>query len=417
MQRHKRCGFNSWVRNILWRRKWQHTPVFLPGESHGQRSLMGYSPWGHKGSEMTEWLSTAQNRSRKVNPKLTSEGIEPEKEVGTRTGAYYIHKLTWEIERDHFNCPWGRKARWIMGDALGRKRGKTWLGGVSSSFLFKHREKAWAPGLTSDCPMTGQLGNHLCAPMQVSGSWCRCWSPAWTAFGWSPVSFSVPLALLAGVASGWDSWLLGRGVVVVAFSSWQTAQYCQLDLLLLLLPVVSKVGDVTSSTSFWFLLKDRPLFKGLLSIRKIISPPFPSLPPFHLSFFLLAPFLSSSESLGGTLLDLRLGGTNSLALWWPGLQPLFYSEWGDSPLPIDVNLYLFSGGLSPLVVGWGWSKCSHYSRAPKSSGCSYWGELEDTQIFPRPRPWREFIVSGVVSLHYWGSRCQWRRSSIILQQL
>ena len=39
-----RCWFNSWVREILWRRAWQHTPVFLPGESHGQRSLVGYSP-------------------------------------------------------------------------------------------------------------------------------------------------------------------------------------------------------------------------------------------------------------------------------------------------------------------------------------------------------------------------------------
>ena len=37
-----------------WRRKWQPTPVFLPGESHGQRSLVGYSPWGHKESVMTE---------------------------------------------------------------------------------------------------------------------------------------------------------------------------------------------------------------------------------------------------------------------------------------------------------------------------------------------------------------------------
>ena len=32
----------------MWRRKWQPTPVFLPGKSHGQRSLVGYSPWGHK---------------------------------------------------------------------------------------------------------------------------------------------------------------------------------------------------------------------------------------------------------------------------------------------------------------------------------------------------------------------------------
>ena len=35
------------VRKIPWRREWQSTPVFLPGEPHGQRSLVGYSPWGH----------------------------------------------------------------------------------------------------------------------------------------------------------------------------------------------------------------------------------------------------------------------------------------------------------------------------------------------------------------------------------
>ena len=40
-----------------WRRKWQITPVFLPGESHGQRSLAGYSPWGCKESDMTEQLN------------------------------------------------------------------------------------------------------------------------------------------------------------------------------------------------------------------------------------------------------------------------------------------------------------------------------------------------------------------------
>ena len=37
-----------------WRRKWQPTPVFLPGESHGQGSLVGYSPWRHKESDMAE---------------------------------------------------------------------------------------------------------------------------------------------------------------------------------------------------------------------------------------------------------------------------------------------------------------------------------------------------------------------------
>ena len=38
----------AWVGKIPWRRAWQPTPVFLPGESHGQRSLVGYNPWGCK---------------------------------------------------------------------------------------------------------------------------------------------------------------------------------------------------------------------------------------------------------------------------------------------------------------------------------------------------------------------------------
>ena len=49
-----RCGFDPWVRKIPWRRKWQPTPVFLSGKSHGQRNLVGYSPWGCKESDMTE---------------------------------------------------------------------------------------------------------------------------------------------------------------------------------------------------------------------------------------------------------------------------------------------------------------------------------------------------------------------------
>ena len=49
-----RRGFDTWVRKIPWRRKWQPTPVFLPGESHGQRRLAGYSPQGHTKSDMTE---------------------------------------------------------------------------------------------------------------------------------------------------------------------------------------------------------------------------------------------------------------------------------------------------------------------------------------------------------------------------
>ena len=47
------CSFDLWVGKIPWRGKWQPTPVFLPGKSHGQRGLVGYSPWGYKVSGTT----------------------------------------------------------------------------------------------------------------------------------------------------------------------------------------------------------------------------------------------------------------------------------------------------------------------------------------------------------------------------
>ena len=47
---------HPWVGKIPWRRKWQLTPVLLSGKSHGQRSLVGYNPWGHKESDTTERL-------------------------------------------------------------------------------------------------------------------------------------------------------------------------------------------------------------------------------------------------------------------------------------------------------------------------------------------------------------------------
>ena len=44
---------DPWLGKISWRRKWQPTPVFLPGKSHAQRSLVGYSPWGRKSQTLS----------------------------------------------------------------------------------------------------------------------------------------------------------------------------------------------------------------------------------------------------------------------------------------------------------------------------------------------------------------------------
>ena len=62
----KRCGFDPWVRMIPWRREWHPTPIFLPGKSYGQRSLMGYSPWGLKELDMTEatWHTNAMEKRK-----------------------------------------------------------------------------------------------------------------------------------------------------------------------------------------------------------------------------------------------------------------------------------------------------------------------------------------------------------------
>ena len=64
-RRHKRRGLDPWVRKILWRRKWQPIPVLLPGKSHGQKSLVGYSPWSCKELDTTELRSTHTDRKLK----------------------------------------------------------------------------------------------------------------------------------------------------------------------------------------------------------------------------------------------------------------------------------------------------------------------------------------------------------------
>ena len=51
-------SFNPWVQKMPWSRKWQPTPVFLLGESHGQGSLVGYSPWGCSGAQLSNWTHT-----------------------------------------------------------------------------------------------------------------------------------------------------------------------------------------------------------------------------------------------------------------------------------------------------------------------------------------------------------------------
>ena len=73
--RHKRRRSSSWGGKIPWRREWLPTPVFLPGESHGQRSLMGCSPRGHKELDMTKWLTLSSKNTRQEYGVREMEGL------------------------------------------------------------------------------------------------------------------------------------------------------------------------------------------------------------------------------------------------------------------------------------------------------------------------------------------------------
>ena len=79
----RRRGFDPWVMTIPWRRKWQPTPVFLPGKPRGQRSLVGYSPQGYTESDMTEVTKQQQQN-------LTYSFYELKKEIHSITQKVFI---------------------------------------------------------------------------------------------------------------------------------------------------------------------------------------------------------------------------------------------------------------------------------------------------------------------------------------
>ena len=92
----KRRRFDPWVGKIPWWRKWQPSPVFLLGESHGQRSLVG--PWGHKDSDMAEHLTAFSIRPRRP-VKRPEERAEPQDQP--EAGAQRLPCLSCVLRRVH----------------------------------------------------------------------------------------------------------------------------------------------------------------------------------------------------------------------------------------------------------------------------------------------------------------------------
>ena len=113
-QQWRRHGFDPWIGKTPWRRVWQPTPVFVPGESHGQRSLAGYSLQGHKESiQLSDWHSKGfpLNHTPNVAHGLGSPGCKskntqvlrlgfPDSSVGKESACdSWVRKIPWRRDR------------------------------------------------------------------------------------------------------------------------------------------------------------------------------------------------------------------------------------------------------------------------------------------------------------------------------
>ena len=105
-RRRRRGRFCPWGGRILWRRTWQLTPVFLPGKVHGQRSLAGYSPWGRKELDMTEWLSIQGHGCwvSHLGVGLPSQSTPPQS--WTPLGFHSPLRGSHSSHKDTFICGW-----------------------------------------------------------------------------------------------------------------------------------------------------------------------------------------------------------------------------------------------------------------------------------------------------------------------
>ena len=102
----RRLRFDPWIGKISWRRKWQPTPVFLLGKSHGQRRLAGYSPWGHQ--RVGHDLATEQQHlwSRILTGKPQSFSLGAKILVTLHRKKPYLDYQTWLIWISNYTLIW-----------------------------------------------------------------------------------------------------------------------------------------------------------------------------------------------------------------------------------------------------------------------------------------------------------------------
>ena len=156
------CSPDVTVVNLI--TAWQPTPIFLPGESHGQKSLVGYSPWSHKESDMTKWLSSL---NRQVT--ITNHIHKPWHDTGKLISASYISCSDAEASHSSVtvHVPWQAQVRHL--DRIWERPQSISLRGRTSSMGLPGLLRAV---IASVC--LGKAGKDNCKQTQLcSAPMCR----------------------------------------------------------------------------------------------------------------------------------------------------------------------------------------------------------------------------------------------------
>ena len=140
-RQHERHRLEPWVWKVPWRRAWQPTPVLLTGESHGQRSLAGYSPQGHKKLDITK----ATQHAHTLLLVVFSDGSMV-KNPPANAGDTVLNRVG--------KIPWRREWQPTLAFLPGKSQGLRILGGYS-------------PGGCKESDTTEQLNMHVCIPLQL----------------------------------------------------------------------------------------------------------------------------------------------------------------------------------------------------------------------------------------------------------
>ena len=119
-RRPKRCEFNPWVRRILWRRKWQPTPIFLPRQFYGWRVLIGYSPWSHRVRH--DWVCMYTHASDSTNHRGVMSKTDNPCPYGTDD---QVEKTTHK-----YDVIWENHVGEVQGAMIDKGRPRTGLGSL-----------------------------------------------------------------------------------------------------------------------------------------------------------------------------------------------------------------------------------------------------------------------------------------------